>query len=202
MAKKDFMPDADPALLQWLGILKTQAVAQPTSVLAAAQLTALTATIDHLVGKIQAADAAESAYHAAVQVKNAAKKTDVAAIRTFIQTFKHSPAYTEAIGKALGIVGEEHATDFDLSKPLPKVKKTQKGVEIKYSKSGTDGAFVYCKRGTETDFSRLEKVTQSVYTDARPNLDGAAAEIREYYLVYFVKDEPVGLDSDVVSLRT
>jgi hypothetical protein len=201
MAKKDFMPDSDPALLQWLGILKTQAIGLPTSVLSAAQLTALTASVDHLIGKIQLSDTAESAFHAAIKTKNAAKKTDLAAIRTFVQTFKHSAAYTEAIGSALGIIGEEHTTDFDLSKPLPKIKKTQKGAEIKYSKSGTDGAFVYCKRGAETDFTRIEKVTQSVYVDMRPNLDAAATEIREYYLVYFVKDEPVGLDSDVVSVR-
>ncbi len=200
MSKRDYVPDSDAALLQWLKNLKTQTATLPTTVLSAAQLAALTQSIDHLSLKIQEADSAEKAHHAAVQAKKAAKTADIAAIRTFVQSFKHSAGYTESIGKSLDIIGSEHAIDFNQLKPTPTITKRVNGVEIKYSKSGADGVFIYCKRGSEADFSRLEKITQSSYLDTRPNLDGAAAEAREYYLVCFVKDQPVGIASDTVKV--
>jgi hypothetical protein len=109
--------------------------------------------------------------------------------------------YNSTIGVNLGIIGANHVTNIATLKPLPKLKKIQQGIFIKYAKLRMGGAVIFSRRGSETVFTRLEKVTLSTYTDTRPNLDNAVSEIREYYLVYFKNDELVGVQSDVASVR-
>ena len=201
MLKQDFIPKGEGDLYKWLVSLKAQLALLPANTIAAAQTTAMIAFINGLVTALDKSTAAEQAYHAAVDDKNAVKKSSIDGLRGLIQTFKHSPTYTESAGKALGIIGENNAIDLTTLKPLPKIKKTVSGVLIKYAKKGADGAIIYCKRGSETAFTRLEKVTLATYTDSRPNLDGAAAEVREYYLIAFKSDTPIGLESDVVSIK-
>lgn len=201
MLKQDFIPKGEADLYKWLVSLKAQLALLPANTLAAAQTTAMIAFINGLVTALDKSTAAEQAYHAAVDDKNAVKKSSIDGLRGLIQTFKHSPTYTESAGKALGIIGENNAIDLSTLKPLPKIKKTVNGVEIKYAKKGAHGASIYCKRGSETEFTRLEKVTLASFIDTRPNESGAAAEVREYYLIYFKSDVPIGIQSDIVSVR-
>lgn len=201
MLKQDFIPKGEGDLYKWLVSLKAQLALLPANTLAATQTAAMIAFINGLLTSLDKSMAAEQAYHASIDDKNAVKKSSIDGLRGLIKTFKSSPTYTEGAGKALGIIGESHATDLTTLKPLPKIKKTVNGVEIKYAKTGADGAIIYSKRGSEMEFTRLEKVTLATYTDNRPNIDGAAAEVREYYLVYFKSDVPIGIESDVVSVK-
>jgi hypothetical protein len=158
MLKQDFIPRGEGDLYLWLVSLKAQLALLPANTIAAAQTTAMIAFITGLLTALDKSTAAQQAYHASIDDKNAVKKHNIEGLRLLIQTFKHSPTYTEGAGKALGIIGDNHIIDLSSIKPLPKIKKTVSGVQIKYAKTGADGATIYCKRGSETEFTRLEKV--------------------------------------------
>jgi hypothetical protein len=51
---------------------------------------------------------------------------------------------------------------------------------------------IYCRRGSETEFSFLTMHDVHFYVDTRANLNNSAAEKREYYLIYFRKGQNIG----------
>jgi len=73
----------------------------------------------------------------------------MALLRPQIQTIKDSTLYTEAIGKSLDIIGSEITVDYNTVKTVVKLKKTQEGVDIKFTLQHCEGGKIYCMRGKE-----------------------------------------------------
>jgi len=121
-------------------------------------------------------------------------------LSALVRVIKNHPAYTEAIGKDLGIVGAEYAAKSteDEQKPLLKTKIAGGFVQLKYVKGDTDGVKIESKRGTETSFALLDKVTKSSYSDERPNLIALQSEQRAYRCWYMKGDVVIGVVSDIV----
>ena len=63
----------------------------------------------------------------------------------------------------------------------------------------TDGFIIKSKRGAETEFTFFAKSIKSPVIDDRPNLTGAP-EQRDYIAAYFIGNDTVGIESDVVSI--
>ncbi|MEY4925871.1 MAG: hypothetical protein RI894_307 [Bacteroidota bacterium] len=199
--KSDFIPRSTAELYQYLTAFRSQLVLLPSGFLPAPLKTSLESNIDKIKLATEQAAAAEIAYHAAVEHRKSVTHAELKEFRDSIQTIKHFPAYTDTIGQTLNIIGSTIAPDYSALKPIAKIAKVINGVQIKYTRDIADGVNIFCKRGSETDFTRLEKVTRIEYTDTRANLDGANAETREYYLVYYKNDLPIGVQSDTVTIR-
>ncbi len=119
-----------------------------------------------------------------------------------VKTIKNHPAFTETIGKDLGIIGTEN-----LGKDNPddiKVKLSAKeaggSIQLKYLKGEVDGIKLESKRGTETEFTLLDKIAQTTYIDDRKMLVAGTPEVRQYRAWPILKDKVVGKVSDVVSI--
>ena len=74
------------------------------------------------------------------------------------------------------------------------------GDVIFFAKSEFDGVKIFSKRGKETEFSPLTNDTNPPYIDTLTNIDAAKAELREYYAIYILNDEPVGKESEVYKI--
>lgn len=123
--------------------------------------------------------------------------------RQLIARIKSSPLYTEAIGRNLGIVGDEPSAPT--GPPKPTVKATaQPGsqVKIEFNKGGYNGVVIEGRRGAETAWTPLGTDNFSPYIDTRPPLEAGRPEVREYRLRFLERDEPVGDWSDIISLST
>jgi hypothetical protein len=118
-------------------------------------------------------------------------------IPQLVQRIKNSAAYTEAIGKDLGIIGAEIIDDFTVLKPKIKVVPAKGGtaVEIQWAKGKADSIYIEADRGTGWQFLAIDTVPH--YIDNAPITAPATWKYRAQYLV---NDERVGEMSDTVSI--
>ena len=201
--KKDFIPKGEGDLLQFLLNLNAHIASPPAGfVIPAALQTAISDACQALPVAADAAKQAEDAYHAAVQQKLTTKTNSIKAIREAVKDLQRLPNYDAAIAKALGVVGDEFTPEYANLKPAkPKAKRVIKGVQITYVRGYADGALIYGRRGAETAFTLVGQVNKTVFIDTRTNIDGASAENREYYLVFFKNDDPIGISSDIFIVK-
>lgn len=117
----------------------------------------------------------------------------LARIFALVGTIKLQPAYTEAIGLQLGIVGAEATA----ANPVPTFTlKVERGehsevVRVTFRKYGRPGVAIYSRRGG-TAWELLAIDLNSPYLDERPLLVPTQPETREYRLQYYEADAPVG----------
>lgn len=122
-------------------------------------------------------------------------------IFNFVQAIKSRPAYTEAIGLQLGVVGQEDATLH----PVPEftLKKERGGgcecVKISFKKFGRQGVVIHSKRGGAA-WEMLGIDLHSPYLDERPLLVAAVPEVRDYRLQFYDDAAAVGDFTDVSSM--
>ncbi len=122
--------------------------------------------------------------------------------RVFVKWLKSLPAYTEAIGESLQIVGDEQ-TNADLStvKPVLPLKISGSQVVISWGWQGLAGQMdsieIQVDRGTGT-FTLLTIDTRPGYVDTDP-FPATAAKWR-YKAIYRKDDARVGLWSDVAEI--
>jgi len=121
-------------------------------------------------------------------------------IRPMVQRIKNHPNYTDEIGKDLGIVGPVSTIDYSTAKPVLKLTAGAGGLTIDFNKSDFDGVKIFSRRGSEPDFSFLANDTNPPYHDTRANMNSSAAELREYYAVYILNDEVIGLESEIYKI--
>lgn len=114
--------------------------------------------------------------------------------RTIAQLIKSNPAYTDALGKELDIIGAEVQIDVANAKPVLKAKKVPQGWEFSFGLNGYfSGVNIYRKHPGDKRFTYLATDTRSPYVDNSPAENGT-----EYYAYFILGDTEVGLQSDVV----
>lgn len=118
--------------------------------------------------------------------------------RSLAGQIKAHPNYTDAMGEDLGIVAPEDTTA--IGAPALKIILDGGSPVISFKKGKSDGIKIYCKRGTETEFSFLAVDTRSPYTDNRPNQTAGTTETRQYYAYYIKADAQVGKQSTVAEI--
>lgn len=126
-------------------------------------------------------------------------------IRQMIQRIQAAPAYTEAIGRDLGITGEDGGTPADPSTAKPSAKAVAlpgSEVRIEFVKGSFDGVVIEGRRKDETQWTMLGTDNYSPYLDTRAPRTAGESEVREYRLRYLLKDETVGDWSDIISTST
>lgn len=198
MAKSDYIPHPDNDLLVWHDRFKSNLQLKHTDLgLTKEDMLMIDADNNDLHAKITAASTAAAAARHATSEKSASRDTAEEHVRAFTRRIKAHPAYTEAMGNLLGIIGAENSLDLANSKPTLSGKDQSSGVVIlKYVKSKSDGVNIYSQRENDADFVFLTRNNSPSYTDNRPLLVQGKPELRRYTAVYVVNDAEVGLFSD------
>lgn len=112
----------------------------------------------------------------------------------FVKNLKSRDGYTETIGDAMKILGDDIAP-FDPTEftPVGKTKNTEDYIEVKYVKGKfINGVEVYCQRGSNPDYITLGRVNKNKYQDKRYNLVTGVPEIRKYKIKAFIGDVLIG----------
>lgn len=150
-----------------------------------------------LHSKITAASTASAAARHATAEKSASRNAAEDHVRAITRRIKAHPAYTEAIGNLLGIIGPENSVDLAFAKPVLSGNDHSGGVLVlKYVKSKSNGVNIYCQREHDAEFVFLTRNSSPTYTDNRPLLTPGKPELRRYTAVYVQNDEEIGLFSD------
>lgn len=121
-------------------------------------------------------------------------------IRKLVKILKANANYDETIGLDLKTIGATIVVDYSAYKPILKLGLSALGLFVKFSKKGTDSIHLYCKRGSETEFTLLATISKASYVDTRANLIAGQPETRNYQAVFVVGDKVVGLMSNVASM--
>jgi len=116
-----------------------------------------------------------------------------------VARIKTSPGYTDAIGKALGIIGAEHPHDYTNAKPVLVLTIEAGLVVIAWPKGDMTGLEVHVDRGDGKGFVFLVVDTIPDYTDTF-ELPAGQAGLWKYMAIYRQGDDRVGQWSDVVSI--
>jgi hypothetical protein len=112
---------------------------------------------------------------------------------------KKHPAYTEAMGQDLGIIGAEQTIDPTVMKPVLELTLQAGHPNVGWTKSGMDGIEIWVDRGTGTfAFLTIDTVPDYLDTYALPAY-GASA-VWKYKAIYRLNDEQVGSWSDVATI--
>lgn len=198
MAKTDYYPRPDGELLIWHDRFKTNLAEHINTLgLSSEELSIIEKDNQLLHAKIAASDAANAAARHATADKVAIRTEIENRIRALVRRIKSHPAYTQAIGILLGIIGSENNTNLTLSKPVLTASDQTGGiVVVNFVKSKSDGVNIYCQRDGDTELTFLARDTVPPYVDNRPLLVAGKPELRRYSAVYVLNDAEVSQFSD------
>lgn len=117
-------------------------------------------------------------------------------IAKLVYRIKASLAYTETIGKILGVIGSESVVNIDALQPVLKLVRKGGAIQVQWTKSGADSVYIEVDRGSGNwEFLAVDSVPH--YTDKTPV---AQHSVWKYRAIYLIKDERVGQWSDPASI--
>jgi len=196
----DFIPQKDSELILWLTNLRDKIPTYQVQLgLTAAQVTAIQASCDNVIDKINATAAAKAAFQSAAQDKNNTKKTEVDSLRKTIARAKTESGYTTTIGQDLDIIGEDTLLDPLTYKPKLSGNSFPGYVQLTFTKLGVDGVNVYARLKGETVWVKLAFDSSSPYIDNRA-IQPNNPETREYSAIGVIDDNEFGQRSDIVEV--
>ncbi|MBD9358404.1 hypothetical protein [Methylomonas albis] len=198
MAKSDYFPHPDNDLLVWHDRFKVNLAAKQAELgLSAEDIASVERDNLELHDRISAGSAASAAARQATAAKTASVNNVEGNTRALVRRVKAHPAYSDAMGNFLGVIGAEDTIKLSEAKPvLTGVDQTGGVVVLNFIKSKSDGINIYCQREGEPDFIFLARDTIPPYVDNRPLLVAGKPELRRYTAVYILKDAEVGQYSD------
>ena len=199
--KKYFIPKQIALLYLWVKQFRDTLPDYAVSLgLAPADVTALQASCDAILAKIDAAVAAEDALNSARQDRNSTIKTEIATLAKAIGDFKRSAGYTESIGHALGVIGEEDIFDPETYKPKIKGEAFPGYVNLTYSKLGVDGLNFYTRLKGTAEWIFIGFDIESPFHDTKALTAPNVPETREYSAIGVLNDVEIGKRSDIVEV--
>ena len=127
------------------------------------------------------------------------KRSAINDLRRGAKIVKSMALYNTAIGDDLQIIGAvlpqiEHGQ----LKPVLIASVNAQVSYIRYKKADADGIKLYSRRGSESEFTFLGFSTKSPYADNRPKLTENQPETREYYAIFMIDMDVIGLISDSI----
>jgi hypothetical protein len=113
-----------------------------------------------------------------------------------VRIIKSTKGYNEAIGKDLGVIGEEPAKMKTDMKPVLGYEMQAGQPNIKWKKQGMQGIHIYADRGDGKGYNFLATDTQPDYLDTHPLPATGQAALWKYKAIYIDHDEETGQMSD------
>jgi hypothetical protein len=198
MARKDYLPANESELSTWNINYQTKIAAFGAELgLTPAEITELQEAAEKINRELTAVDQKEREYRQAVSKKEAAKKESLGIIRTANERIKKSKAFTEDIGKVLGIIGSESSAS---SQPLlKKAEATPQGVALYFQRQGYAAVNVYrTKIGAAPGYEKIGVAITSPFTDN--SFAAGEAGTYEYKIIGVEKNTETGLFSEPVTV--
>lgn len=194
----DFIPRPRGDYRDWLQNLSDKiATIGPTLGLAPADVTAVQTTCAAQIARIDAITPAETTLQGLQEAEADGRVQTDGTLREEIADWKRLDAWTNQIAADLKVLSSTAAFDPNTYKPEFKVSIVAGEIRLDWKKKGADGVAVYARLAGQTTWTRIATDTSSPYIDGRPLAQAGVPETREYMLRGLVKDEEIGLDSDI-----
>jgi hypothetical protein len=198
----DIIPVKRAARLAWLTALSKNVVAEAAKMDAAPEdAAAAKALADELVAAYNATDSAQATVDGKRQIERQTEIKNFKALRRYFARWKTLDKYGTTGGEAV-LQLKSKSSRMDAGTFKPKITITVKGGEviIQYRKRGVDALAIYSRLRGMAEWTRLGIDRMSPFIDRRPLADPAIAEVREYMARGVIKDEEVGVDSDIITV--
>jgi len=222
MANNDYIPKGNSQFIDWGNNCSIKLTNyQVTLGLDAMEIAASDTAFTNFKSAHQSAEDRRHAYRNAVSEANAARRASVNLFRALANKSKVSNNYTEAIGLDMGIVAVKPVIDLlDCQPVITEVIAMMDHIRLGWLKSVYQGVVIFGAKREQvrelniTDESEdqaglailqnlvweeIGRDSFSPFEDRRTNLSDAP-EIRFYKMRYIYNDEPVGLESEIVSV--
>jgi hypothetical protein len=198
----DYIPHSDDSLNTWLLTLSPKlGIHGPTLGMTGPDVAGMQGECTALSDSILGVGTERNTLRNTVNAKDTLRTSTLTDIRKLVKTLKANPNYTEAIGKDLGIIGDESTFDATIAKPTLKIVMTGGQATIHFAKGHSNGIRLYGKRASETTFTFLALDTHAPYHDTRDNFTPGTPELRQFYAYYIdIHDTQYGQQSDTVSV--
>lgn len=198
---KDYQPDTDAGLAIWhnqygAGI----GISGPLLGLTDTEISLQEEMAAEITEAIYRAEIMKAQASEAVAFKRRILKEKGGIIRKCIARMKTHPAYTEDIGKHMGVVASGSVTDLSTARPVLKVSALPGYIRICFHKYRMEGVVVFSRLKGAGNWQRLGADSVSPFIDRRPLIVENQPEIREYMAMFTTLREPVGQQSDIVSV--
>jgi hypothetical protein len=193
----NYVPTADNDFLVWFDHFLTQI--STDAAIAAVDLAALTVANTDFHAKIDHLKDASSQAKQATADKDGSRGNAESLVRAEVRRIKARSSYNDGQGAQLGIVGAKDSRDLSTSRPeLSGTDLSDGVVSISFSKYNSEGVNIYSKRNNEVDWVLLNRASVSPFMDMRPLLEIGKPELRDYCVIYVLKDKEIGHYSNEV----
>lgn len=117
-----------------------------------------------------------------------------------VATIKKHPAYTEEMGKALGIIGAEPTFNPDTFQPTVSAAyhASTHSTSVKFEISETEGSNIYSRKAGDSVWTFLAYDMHSPYHDTRPLAVPGVPEKREYQAIPVLHSLQIGVPSKII----
>jgi len=194
----NFIPRPRGEYRDWLQNLSDKiATIGPTLGLAPADVTAIQTTCAGQIARIDALTPAETTLQGLQEAEADGRVQTDATLREEIADWKRLDTWTNQIAADLNVISPTTAFDPDTYKPEFKLGLVAGEIRLDWKKKGADGVAIYARLAGQTTWTRIGIDTSSPYIDGRPLAQAGVPETREYMLRGMLKDEEIGLDSDI-----
>lgn len=117
-----------------------------------------------------------------------------------VAIIKKNENYTTALGEDFGIIGAAIVFNPSEFKTTIKGKAFSNYVELKFVKGQAEGAMFYRRIEGTTVWTKVGLATTSPFKDETPLAVPGQAEIREYMAMGVIKNEEIGVPSDIITV--
>jgi len=198
----DYIPTKREQRRAWLQNISNKADAQVVAGGGtAAVATNLKTAADTIIAAYDETDSAKTTYGGKMAVEETTEKTQVALIRTILNTLKVLPNWKSS-GADAELQASATGTPMDTGAYKPVITVEIKGglITIEFKKKGVDALAIYSRLRGTMGWTKIGIDTSSPYIDSRPLATPGVAEVREYMARGMMDDEEIGLESDIVSI--
>ncbi|MDD4873343.1 MAG: hypothetical protein PHR77_22530 [Kiritimatiellae bacterium] len=198
MKAKKYLPRNDTQFVLWCDSFRRQFPVYASALgFSESDISAVTETCTNMSAAITDALSARRTYEEKTTVKNRKLAEGSILVREIARRAKVSPAYTEGIGKMLGIVGEGSSFDPNTAVPYITLVRSATGYDFKYSLMDYFwGVAVFRRNPGEEMFAQVGIDLKSPYSIDTPTVSGV-----EYRFQYVRGDELIGQMSDIIMVR-
>ena len=197
----DYVPSSDAELVTWATNIKDKITSNGDILgLTSEQINDVNTWCDAIIKSINLAEQSKATYDSVVADKVVKVAGAISKARKFAKDVKRINTYSVSIGKELGIVGKETTFNSSEYKPNLKAEPFTSYVTVKFVKKGVEGINLYCRKKGEANWQKLGFFAYSPCKDITPLAVDGQAENREYMCIGVIKDQEIGLQSNIVSI--
>jgi hypothetical protein len=193
----DYFPGSDDGQKEWLiNFIAKLATYGPVVGITAPVQAQLSSLGNAAKAGIENLGAKKILYDAAVANRTELRDDFLEVARPVIRAAKHSPGYSETIGRELGIAAQDTPVDPAAIKPVVRLAVQGTCVRVRIQRKGAESANVYVRLLGQTQWTFLSASNRATYDDKRPLAQAGVAEIREYMVMGVIGNTEVGMPSD------